>query len=580
MKFKRTLLQKTIKFLWIIKYRKKQYIKFFAQACFRGVYVIISVVFIEKFTYFISINDIEAFNELLYIYWGIIVTYESLWYLTRKWWWVETLPQSQADLQKIFLDKYIRLNNTYVEKVGTWKLIWIITNGIDIWVEYLSIFIEKWIALIISLFFSFYLISKHWVLFLSLFFSILFLSAIVLVLINSYQFRFRSERYDINNENLRSTTKILMTKNEILQSGTFLFENDIIKKQFQRLEDVNKRMATWRFIQNRTIPFAVAILLLLVFAIYGKDVISGNLSISELVWMTSIMLVIQWIIYDFIGFYLIFTKKFINIEKMWDFFDSTPEIMWYDIWKDFKYKKGEIQIKNLSFSYLEWKNVFSDFSLNINWEKIIAFVWNSWSWKSTLIKLISWYISPNKGSIKIDGQNLSDISLKSYFSNIWYLSQEPSVFDGTILSNLTYALKKEQNKTILDKVIRDSKCEFIYDLPDWLNTEIWERGVRLSWGQRQRLAIAKIMLKNPKIILLDEPTSALDSFSEEIITKAMNNLFINRTVLVIAHRLQTVKHASRIIVLDNWNIVEDWDHKSLQKQKGIYYKMLELQSGF
>ena len=132
----------------------------------------------------------------------------------------------------------------------------------------------------------------------------------------------------------------------------------------------------------------------------------------------------------------------------------------------------------------------------------------------------------------------------------------------------------------IHEIIKLSKCEFIYDFEKWLETEIGERWVRLSWWQRQRLAIAKIMLKDPKIIILDEPTSALDSFSEELITKAMNNLFTWRTVLVIAHRLQTVKHADEIIVIDNGEIQERGKHSELVEKNWIYNRMLELQSGF
>ncbi len=160
------------------------------------------------------------------------------------------------------------------------------------------------------------------------------------------------------------------------------------------------------------------------------------------------------------------------------------------------------------------------------------------------------------------------------------MTQDPSIFDWTIYDNLTYSTQDIPSEKELEKIIKASKCEFIYELHNWLNTEIWERWVRLSWWQRQRLAIAKIMLKNPKIIILDEPTSALDSFSEEQITKAMHNLFKNKTVIIIAHRLQTVKHADRIILLENWKIIEDWNHKSLIKLNWQYKKMLDLQSWF
>ena len=178
---------------------------------------------------------------------------------------------------------------------------------------------------------------------------------------------------------------------------------------------------------------------------------------------------------------------------------------------------------------------------------------------------------------------------------MWYLTQEPSVFDGSIRENLMYGMNTGQTQGTaptdngsgescahpdLDEIIKLAKCEFIYDLEKWLDTEIWEKWIRLSWWQRQRLAIAKIFLKNPEIIILDEPTSALDSFSEEQITKAMHNLFENRTVIIIAHRLQTVKNADTIFVLENWKVVEEWNHNQLVEKEWIYKQMLDLQSGF
>ncbi len=125
-----------------------------------------------------------------------------------------------------------------------------------------------------------------------------------------------------------------------------------------------------------------------------------------------------------------------------------------------------------------------------------------------------------------------------------------------------------------------AKCEFVWDFENGLETEIGERGIRLSWGQKQRLAIAKIMLKNPEIILLDEPTSALDSVSEQKISEALHNLFKGKTVIVIAHRLQTVKESDDIIVIDKGQILERWTHKELEKKGGLYKEMLDLQTTF
>lgn len=213
--------------------------------------------------------------------------------------------------------------------------------------------------------------------------------------------------------------------------------------------------------------------------------------------------------------------------------------------------------------------VLTNFSLEIEGGKKTALVGVSGSGKSTLIKLMAGYIHPIQGEVIIDGQPLPNsdneeyVSLKSYYRHIGYLTQEPNVFDGTIYENLTYALDYEPNAEELEQAIQGAQCQFIYEFPDGVQTEIGEKGIKLSGGQRQRIAIAKVMLKNPKIILLDEPTSSLDSFSEEEVTKAFNNLFEKRTVIVIAHRLQTVKKADRIIVLDHGKIVEEGNHDSL-----------------
>jgi ABC-type multidrug transport system fused ATPase/permease subunit len=234
----------------------------------------------------------------------------------------------------------------------------------------------------------------------------------------------------------------------------------------------------------------------------------------------------------------------------------------------------------MSFAYDENNMIFQDFSLKIKWEKITAFVWPSGWGKSTLVKLIAGYMRANFWEVLIDAQDLSHTSLKSYYKDIGYLTQEPSVFDGTVRENLLYAVTEDINEEKLREIITQAHANFIYSLPKWLDTEIWERGVKLSGGQKQRLAIAKIFLKNPKIIILDEPTSALDSISEKKITKAMHNLFKHRTVLVIAHRLQTVKHADDIIVIHNGALLERGTHKELVKQKWFYKEMLDLQSWF
>ena len=179
--------------------------------------------------------------------------------------------------------------------------------------------------------------------------------------------------------------------------------------------------------------------------------------------------------------------------------------------------------------------------------------------KTTLMKIIAGYLRPTSGSVKVFGNDIAHTALSTFYPHIGYLTQDPSVFDGTIRENLLSALSGVNSLHIhssdhydehLRSALKRAQCDFVFDMDNGMDIEIGERGIQLSGGQKQRLAIAKIFLKDPDIILLDEPTSALDSFSEEQITKALHALFHGRTVIVIAHRLQTVKNADDIIVIE------------------------------
>jgi ABC-type multidrug transport system fused ATPase/permease subunit len=261
----------------------------------------------------------------------------------------------------------------------------------------------------------------------------------------------------------------------------------------------------------------------------------------------------------------------------------------------------------------EQRMVLKDFSLKIKAGSKVALVGRSGSGKTTIAKLISGYMRPTSGTVFVDGQDLSEVSLKSYYKYIGYLTQEPMVFDGSVRKNLLYAVSEDRlpsptppykgretktppfnerevgrdlkaGETLTEEdilsALEKAQCQFILNMKDGLETQIGEKGIRLSGGERQRLAIAKLFLKNPEIIILDEPTSALDSFSEEAVTKAMEELFKGRTAVIIAHRLQTVKRADEIIVLEEGEIKERGTHNELIGRGGHYARMLEMQSGF
>ena len=276
-----------------------------------------------------------------------------------------------------------------------------------------------------------------------------------------------------------------------------------------------------------------------------------------------------------------FLSNFIQLQQWWRLIDGLTPFVQYEQGKKFKLGKWEIQFKNVWFAYQEnEESAIKNMNIVFAGGKKTALIGPSWSGKSTMMKLIAGFLSPTNGTIYIDGQDLSDIALKTYFHHVWYLTQDPLVFDATIRENLLLGLPKDTHESTIIEALKFAKCDFVFGFADGINTEIWEKWVRLSGGQKQRIAIAKIFLKNPEIILLDEPTSALDSFSEEQVSKALHKLFEGRTVVIIAHRLQTVKEADEIIYIENGEIQEQGTHQSLVAKNGSYAGMLELQSGF
>ena len=356
-------IQKITKFFSLIKYNKKDYVLYFFQSFIRWFQPLIHVIFIEKIVFAISNSNTILLEKTLYYYIVIIFSYELSWYLTRKIWWVITIPQADKNIYDIYLNKFIQMDNNEVEKVWIWKIIAILENGRFRWSESLADSVEKWFSIFILLSYVFYVTFSHWFYYTIWFLLLLILSVSILVIVNNYQFRYRKRRSEIRNNRLRLITKILMSKNEILQTDRIDSEIKKIETYSNEMSGINIDMSNGRTIQNRIIPFFISISLFVFISVFWKIVISGDMSISKFVWITSIFLVINSAIFNFIVFYTNLTKEFIDIEKLWDFFENTPILEWYNTWKNFKYKTGNIEIKNLTYGYFEWKNVFENFDL-------------------------------------------------------------------------------------------------------------------------------------------------------------------------------------------------------------------------
>ncbi|MFK7779685.1 MAG: ABC transporter ATP-binding protein, partial [Candidatus Gracilibacteria bacterium] len=493
---------------------------------------------------------------LLFIFIGLVLIDYLILITTRNWTYAVLWPSYRKYMYSKYIKEFTYLDNNETEKLGTGKLIAMIDKGMHSWVDLVVRFFLEILPNATFAIFGFMFIG-----FINIYYLFAIMIVFIFVFILTYVLQkkakiYRIKRRDSNIGITRRFVKILMAKFEILQNEKGIEEFNDISKALDYNVSLNYKMRSLGIFTEIGLKILIDGSKIMLILMFGMGLGNNLINFGEFVALMSILYILDQILTKSIHLYVEFTKIFVDVEKIWDFFDTTPRIKGYITGKKFKYIKGKIKIENLSFGYTKNKLIFKNFDLKLSGEKVTAFVGNSGSGKSTLIKLIAGYIRSTSGNILIDDQKINKISLKSYYKNIGYLTQEPSVFDGTILNNLSYSVKKKLKKGEIDKILKLAKCEFVYDLPKGINTQIGERGVRLSGGQKQRLAIAKIFLKNPNIVILDEPTSALDSFSEEQITIAMHNLFKGRTVIIIAHRLQTVKHADDIILIENGKIKE------------------------
>jgi len=271
------------------------------------------------------------------------------------------------------------------------------------------------------------------------------------------------------------------------------------------------------------------------------------------------------------------SKGFSSIRSLGDVLES-PDIEANSGKKNIEEVIGIVTFDKVSYAYPQSeRNAISDLSLSAKPGEMIALVGPSGSGKSTLINLVIGFLRPQSGSISIDGRNMSEFNLSSYRKYISVVPQESVLFEGSVRDNITYGLGSVSDQRVADALRAANAWDFVMELPDGVNTLVGERGARISGGQKQRLAIARALIRNPRILILDEATSALDSQSEKEIQTALESLMVNRTTFVVAHRLSTVQKADRILVLDRGILVESGRHAELAHAGGLYQKLYEAQ---
>lgn len=256
--------------------------------------------------------------------------------------------------------------------------------------------------------------------------------------------------------------------------------------------------------------------------------------------------------------------------RLYALLDEKPKIFDKPNALDLKEVKGDVEFENVQFSYDENKITLDNVNFKVKAGQSVALVGHSGGGKSTIMSLILRFYDPNLGSIKLDGHNISDLTLKSLRSAMSVVNQEVMLFDDTILENIRYGKVDATEEQILRASKMAEADEFIQELPEKYNSRVGQNGIRLSGGQRQRIAIARAILYDAPILLLDEATSSLDPISEKLIKDALNSLMKNRTSIIIAHRLSTIIHCDKIVVIANGRVVEEGSHKELLEKNGAY----------
>jgi len=572
---------KTIKYI-INSYKKTVWKSKFIFILFFWLFVSFIVV-IEPFIFTKIIILIENYFKTwifdrdwtikLIISWGIFIFFSIFMQYVYDYFLVwKTVLQNYVDESNKYSKKIISMN--YPDYLGKqqWKLYKIFDRWIDSQFKFLYfLFIDllrSWTAIIIVIIIMF---SINWLMALIALSMIPVMTFIWVFFINKlspYQRELDKKWESIYWKIWNILSWFMLTKALTLES--YYYKN--IKNKLSQLYIEQKKITKYWSISTVYTNMVVMISRIMVLWFGVFFVIRWNLSFAELFLFFSYI----WWIYFPLGF--IFSKlrdstiQLVWVEKLYNEFHDL-ELENITKWVTLKNIKWNIEYKDVEFWYSKNINILNKISFSIkSWESI-AFVWNTWAWKSTIINLLLRLWDIDNWKILIDWKNIIKISKKSIRNHIWIVTQDVSLFNDTILVNLLYANPKASEQEIV-KALKKSEANFVFNLKDWINTVIWERWLKLSWWEKQRLSIARLFLKNPEILILDEATSALDNKTEKLIQKALDKLMKWRTSIVIAHRLSTIQNADRIFMIENWKIIETGKYDELVKNKWKFYGLV------
>ena len=384
---------------------------------------------------------------------------------------------------------------------------------------------------------------------------------------------FKKQRNHIGELNARIEDSLL--GNKVVRA--FANENvEIQKFDKDNQEFLKIKRHTYKYMAafQNTIRIFDGLMYVVVIVAGGIFMIKGLIAPADLVAYTMYVTTLLTTIRRIIEFAEQFQRGMTGIERFAELMEAEIDIFDEEGAVPLENVKGEITFRNVSFEYPDDHTpVLSQINLTIKPGEKVALVGPSGGGKTTLCSLIPRFYDPTEGEILLDGQNIKNVTLKSLRSNIGVVQQDIYLFSGTVYENIAYGKTDATKEEVIQAAKMAGAHEFIMELKDGYDTYVGERGVKLSEGQKQRISIARVMVRSPKLVILDEATASLDNESEHLVAESLDKLAAGRTTITIAHRLTTIHGADRILVLSGNHIVEEGNHETLMEKQGIYYQL-------
>ncbi len=525
-----------------------------------------------------SLSQAHQFSDVL----GVFVWYVSLMLSNHILIYLQGYPSSLLNngsyqwVKLRAMKKIARIDYLAYQNLGTGQLIQIIENGANATRSILNNFYLNLIrgmlpTVLISFAFISYYDSTLLVIILVAYAILFFASYYLMHCLRGAVDRMLTNQEDFSKFSTRGFMELVVFR----VNGRF-------QKEFERVkslsdEYIRSRAKIYLVQELFFTGFAALVFVLEVIMIVQQTnrILAGVSTVGTLVALVAFIKTVCSPIAEFSYAYTTYKLDTVAFNHFGEFL-SLPENTELDKGRPIQLNQGHIEFRNISFSFQN-KPVLSDLTLTLEGGKTTALVGTSGGGKSTIVKLLLQLLKTETGQIFVDGHDLSQVNLESYYRQVAYIPQEPPIFDGSLRENLTFNERSDDAyiQEVLTKVGLDN---LVSQLPAGLETVVGERGVKLSGGERQRLAFGRAFIQNPKIIIMDEPTSALDSLTERFVTQNMIHLFKDKTVIIIAHRLQTVKDADQIIVIERGQVIQQGTFDHLVTTPGKFQELWEAQT--